>query len=357
MSGNPKAAANRLAELWKQDNRKKKVAPVEAPSVPTHAVLDAQPRFGLDAQPKSELDIQLSERLDVQNISRTGNQSELQLDAQLSASFDAQSSYKLDSQTRTTNDAQPDTKLDAQLVRSFDSQPESNLGIQLEEERDAQPKNLDVQPTSSQGEIDTKISKRKRVGHPTSTQKSKKEWKKEWEENRERDSDRGRVFIRPRTDILNRINHKRVDLNLTQQEWYEEASLHYLEHLDAQPKTGLDSNIATDDRRLMIRFNTTLSIISLYRELTGNKWDAVDDRSGKEFNDVDIRLVEISMLKTHLKSQRRGKKKINSFNYYCEELRAEIAMKGMYPSLDHVRETVRNYYEEWKKTGVVVDIA
>lgn len=357
MSGNPKAAANRLAELWKQDNRKKKVAPVEAPSAPAHAVLDAQPKFDLDAQPKAGLDIQLNERLDVQNVSWADNQSELQLDAQLITNVDAQFPYELDSQTHPTNNAQPDAELDAQLIRKVDSQAELNLGIQLERAQDAQPKNLAVQPTSSPSEIDTKISKRKRVGHPTSTQKSKKEWKKEWEENRERDSDRGRVFIRPRTDILNRINHKRVDLNLTQQEWYEEASLHYLEHLDAQPKTGLDSNIATDDRRLMIRFNTTLSIISLYRELTGNKWDAVDDRLGKEFNDVDIRLVEISMLKTHLKSQRRGKKKINSFNYYCEELRAEIAMKGMYPSLDHVRETVRNYYEEWKRTGLVVDIA
>jgi hypothetical protein len=122
---------------------------------------------------------------------------------------------------------------------------------------------------------------------------------------------------------VSRIKHFCLDHNLEQQEFAELAAIHFMEVVDSQKLEKPASQLALDDRELMILFKTTPTIINLYLQYNPeNRWKPADDYEGQRYNEKDIRLIEIGIIQTQFNARF---KKINSFKYYTTEL--DIALE------------------------------
>lgn len=191
-----------------------------------------------------------------------------------------------DSQLSTTPDSQLSTKVDSQippasLLPTTPPQPASRL--------------------STKRVVDSR--KRKRV------------------DSRKGDRHRGdKVPFNNRIsgELLSRIKHFCVDHGMEQQDFAELAAIHFMEVVDSQQTSAVDSMLALDDRELMIMFKTELSIINLYLQYNPeNRWKPADDYEGQRYNAKDIRLIEIGFIQTQFNARF---KKINSFKYYTTEI-------------------------------------
>lgn len=117
---------------------------------------------------------------------------------------------------------------------------------------------------------------------------------------------------------MNRIKHFCVDHNLEQQEFAELAAIHFMDAVDSQKVEKPASQLASDDRELMILFKTEPSIINLYLQYNPeNRWKPADDYEGVRYNGKDIRLIEYGIIQTQFNARF---KKINSFKYYTTEI-------------------------------------
>jgi hypothetical protein len=117
------------------------------------------------------------------------------------------------------------------------------------------------------------------------------------------------------------------------QDFYELAASYYMDavesHLvESKQATMVACLQAHDD--LMI-FKTHDDIIMLFKNLTGRKWTASDDRAAVPFNNVDRRLIEIGMINTVI--QARGRR-INSFAYFIPEIQTMIDLHVDNQNLD-----------------------
>ena len=122
---------------------------------------------------------------------------------------------------------------------------------------------------------------------------------------------------------VNRIKHFCVDHNLEQQEFAELAAIHFMDTVDSHQGDKSDSQLASDDRDMMIMFKTSPTIINLYLKYNPeNRWKPADDYEGQHYNDKDIRLVEVGIIQTQFNARF---KKINSFKYYTTEV--DIALE------------------------------
>jgi hypothetical protein len=122
---------------------------------------------------------------------------------------------------------------------------------------------------------------------------------------------------------VNRIKHFCVDHNLEQQEFAELAAIHFMDTVDSHRSEKTDSQLALDDRDMMIMFKTSPTIINLYLQYNPeNRWKPADDYEGQRYNDKDIRLVEVGIIQTQFNARF---KKINSFKYYTIEI--DIALE------------------------------
>lgn len=122
---------------------------------------------------------------------------------------------------------------------------------------------------------------------------------------------------------VNRIKHFCVDNGLEQQEFAELAAIHFMDAVASQKIVNQASQLASDDRELMILFKTEPSIINLYlRYNPENRWKPSDDYEGVRYNGKDIRLIEIGIIQTQFNARF---KKINSFKYYTTEI--DIALE------------------------------
>lgn len=123
--------------------------------------------------------------------------------------------------------------------------------------------------------------------------------------------------------IVNRIKHFCVDHSLEQQEFAELSAIHLMDAVDSHQSEKVDSELALDDRELMIMFKTSPTIINLYLQYNPeNRWKPADDYEGVRYNDKDIRLVEVGIIQTQFNARF---KKINSFKYYTTEI--DIALE------------------------------
>lgn len=168
-------------------------------------------------------------------------------------------------------------------------------------------KNLDDQATKNKN-LDDQTDKK-----PTS-------WKK-YEKARAT----ARIGLRPNAEILKKIKHFCVEQGMDVTEFFEIASLKYMDLVDQTDKTLVDKT-TFDDRRLMINFKTKALIINLYLRYNtiftpGTKWKAKDDETGSLFNDVDISIIELGIIQAQInKFQSDPTGSINSFKYYKQEI-------------------------------------
>jgi len=123
--------------------------------------------------------------------------------------------------------------------------------------------------------------------------------------------------------IVNRIKHFCVDHGLELQEFAELSAIHFIDTVDSRRTEKPASELASDDRDLMIMFKTSPTIINLYLKYNPeNRWKPADDYEGQRYNDKDIRLVEVGIIQTQFNARF---KKINSFKYYTIEI--DIALE------------------------------
>lgn len=147
-------------------------------------------------------------------------------------------------------------------------------------------------------------------------------------------TDKVKVTIRHKQDFYQKIKDFCQTKNLQLQDFYELAANQYMELVNGHQldkvaghqstslqATNKDMWPSHDD--LMI-FKSHDDIIMLYKNLTGRRWTAADDRVGAKFNNIDRRTIELGMIQTYI--QAKGKK-INSFKYFVPEIENIIDAK------------------------------
>jgi hypothetical protein len=145
-------------------------------------------------------------------------------------------------------------------------------------------------------------------------------------------------------NIFSKIRHFCVDKKLDLQEFFELAAVHFMEQVAVHQEKEVASMLAHDD--LLMIWKSTDDIIMRYRAMTGNRWKPADDRAAARFNQTDIRLVEIGMLYTVLRTKA---KKINSFAYFIPEIEEVLAVKLADETIDALLKHRRAQWEKLKK--------
>lgn len=111
---------------------------------------------------------------------------------------------------------------------------------------------------------------------------------------------------------------------IDKQDFVELAAIHFIESADIHKSGDVDILISHDDRRKMMLWKTSSTIINLYlKYLPENRWKPRDDREAERYNAVDIRLVELGILTALLRTEH---KKIHSFKYFVDEIEENIAV-------------------------------
>jgi hypothetical protein len=145
-------------------------------------------------------------------------------------------------------------------------------------------------------------------------------------------------------ETLNRIRHFCVEHDMEQQEFAELSAIHFMEAVDSHRTEKSASELAPDDRELMILFKTSPSIINLYlRYNPENRWKPADDYQGQRYNDKDIRLVEIGIIQTQFNARF---KKVNSFKYYTTEIDEALAIPLADETIEIMLKQGRRRWEE-----------
>ncbi len=154
-------------------------------------------------------------------------------------------------------------------------------------------------------------------------------------------TDKVKVTIRHKQDFYQQIKDFCQNKDLQIQDFYELAANQYMETVDGHQQYRVDGHqsiplTATNKDKwpshddLMI-FKSHDDIIMLYKNLTGRRWTAADDRVGAKFNNVDRRTIELGMIQTYIQAKGR---KINSFKYFVPEIENIIDAKFDRENLD-----------------------
>ena len=183
------------------------------------------------------------------------------------------------------------------------------------------------------------------------------EKKKDWAKyNKSRSTEP--VFIRADADLLKQIKHFNVENKLQMRDFFELSAVSFMQPAGNTKKGKLDSNISSDERRLI--WKTDTSIINLYLAYSlifnpSTKWKYNDDKIGVLFNNVDIRIVELGIIQSQgNKMQSDPDCRINSFKYYTTEINLFMDQSLAVGSLDMILHISRN---RWKQiTGREVDL-
>lgn len=154
-------------------------------------------------------------------------------------------------------------------------------------------------------------------------------------------TDKVKVTIRHKQDFYQKIKDFCQNKDLQIQDFYELAASQYMEIVDGHQQHKVDGHqlippTATNKDKwpshddLMI-FKSHDDIIMLYKNLTGRRWTASDDRAAAKFNNVDRRTIELGMIQTYIQAKGR---KINSFKYFVPEIENIIDAKFDRENLD-----------------------
>jgi hypothetical protein len=155
---------------------------------------------------------------------------------------------------------------------------------------------------------------------------------------------RTRYTARLETSLFNKIKHFCIDRKLSLQEFFEHAAVHMMDVVDVHQAHMVDVLTPHDD--LLMIWKSVDDIITRYRAMTGNRWKPADDRAAARYNQTDIRLVEIGMLYTVLRTKA---KKINSFAYFIPEIEEVLAVKLGEETIDALLKHRRNQWDKLKK--------
>lgn len=155
--------------------------------------------------------------------------------------------------------------------------------------------------------------------------------------------DRVKYTARFEPTLFNKIRHFCVDRRLDIREFFELAAVHFMEQVEVHQAKVVDGLTAHDD---MMIWKSTDDIIMRYRAMTGNRWKPADDRAAARYNQTDIRLVEIGLLYTVLRTKA---KKINSFAYFLPEIEEVLAVKLGEETIDALLKHRRAQWEKLKK--------
>jgi hypothetical protein len=198
-----------------------------------------------------------------------------------------------------------------------------------------QPTNPDNQPTTAsaiQKATDTASSYPPASILPTNERKQLASRKSASQKPKRVDSRRGdrhagnRVAFntRLRAELVKEIKHFCVENGLELQEFTEMAAIHLMEYAASHQVAKPGSKQALDERNKMMLYKTSPSIINLYLQYNPeNKWKVADDYEAQQYNDKDIRLIELGIIRTQFNA---GFKKINSFKYYVAEIEEALAI-------------------------------
>jgi hypothetical protein len=217
----------------------------------------------------------------------------------------------------------------------------SQGGLPQHKKVDGQPSKVDGQSSSLSGGVDGPPSTLKKAdGHigkkGTATKSDRHRGNKARYDNR----------IDP--EILRQIKRFLIEQNMDQQDFAELSAVHFLRHVAVHKNENVDGRPSLDDRtRMMMVYKTSPSIINLYLQYNpDNKWKAGDDRAGEQFNKTDLRLVELGILHTLLRTER---KRIHSFNYFVPEIDETVAVPLDTETINIMLKRRREQYEKLRK--------
>jgi hypothetical protein len=164
------------------------------------------------------------------------------------------------------------------------------------------------------------------------------------------------IFLRTDDELTKQFKKFCIDNDLEFSQATELAWVQFMERLAIQTTPSLDSLIAHDDRRMMISWKTKGHIINLYLRYNlffnpKSRWNVRDDEKGNQFNNVDLRVVELGIIQTQFQKNFKGK--INSFGYYENEINnfAELGMNE-----EVLNTMLKINRQRWQQaTGKVID--
>ncbi len=235
----------------------------------------------------------------------------------------------------------PSAQVDGHLP---DTQPSTwqKSGRPHSKKVDGQALKVDGQSSSFTGKVD---------GEPSASGKVDGHAEEKWTATKS-DRHRGnkaRYDNRIDPEIFKRIKRFLLEQGMDQQDFAELSAVHYMEHVAVHKKAGVDGQPSLDDRsRLMMVYKTSPSIINLYLQYNpDSKWKAGDDRAGEQFNQTDLRLVELGILHTLLRTER---KRIHSFAYFVPEIDETLAVPLAEETIHVMLKRRREQYEKlWKE--------
>ena len=189
---------------------------------------------------------------------------------------------------------------------------------------------------------------------PDSQKSRKSNSKGKWEKYDKKRSTAS-VFIRADEELISEVKHFNVEQKLDMREFFELSARRYIDSFGNPNTEDLASNIALEDRRMMIMFRTKPSIINLFREynriLTPNsEWKPKDDAVGIKYNEIDLRIVEIGIIVTQTNIiENETDTQVSRFKYYTREI-DKMATIGFSPeTLDVMIQTYRKRWSELTK--------
>lgn len=233
---------------------------------------------------------------------------------------------ELDTQFKTNNTPSIE-KLDTQFKQN-NTPTKTNTGypsdeiLGIQEVNTGHPvsKKLGVnEPSTSKTDLrkNTKTPSLENTGYP------KNENWKNWEKKRS--------TVRVNLQLPKEIDQKvreycvkqgREGKELKLKEFYEQAAYYFLDFLGTQGDRKLGAYAPFDDKLPMMPINTSLNIIyqyiaynKIFNEKT--KWKPQDDAVANQYNDTDIRVIELGIISTQFNA---AFKKIHSFKYYQKQI-------------------------------------
>ena len=275
-------------------------------------------------------------------IDKLGDQVELDLVAQTNSQSDDQiSDFKT---TRILQTGQPNGS-------DLDDQTE-NIGRPSHDYSDDRATKPRTRTTKKVATLGDPATENKSLGD----QKTEKQidWKK-YDQKRST----ARIGLRPNAEILEKIKIFCVKKKMELTEFFEVAAVRFMD-LDDQKQGSLVVWSSFDERRLMMGFKTKPNIINLYLRYnalfnTSGKWKSRDDEVAREYNDVDIALIELGIIQAQInKYQSDPTGSINSFKYYRQEIENFVRLGIDEKTIQTILQINR---DNWKKiTNKEIDL-
>ncbi len=246
-----------------------------------------------------------------------------------------------------------DNNLDAQILQT--GRPKiKTLDVRTNITGRPQVKKLDVKTPKQEKPtefLDAQTPKNKKLD----AQKSKN-WVK-YEEHRSTD----RLALRPSVEILQKAKVYAAENGLNLTELFELAVMNLID-LDAQNSKKLGVLTPLDDRRRRLLYKTDFRIVNLWLEYNRildekSKWKPKDDAIGINYNDVDIRIIEIGIIQTHHNyfQIENPVDPPRSFKYYTPEIEKVRAFPPPSEVLSQMLERHRKWWQE--NTGKTINFS